>query len=145
MARERDKDTRPEAAAGAAPSMRLDKWLWAARFFKTRQLAIDAINGGKVHLNGQRVKPGKEIGPDARLEITKDQYTWDITVKGLCRQRRPAPEAELLYEEDPESHARRQALVAQRRDEKGLTLQPDQRPNKRDRRLIHRFKREMDT
>lgn len=145
MVRGHDKDLHPEDAAGADQKMRLDKWLWAARFFKTRQLAIDAINGGKVHLNGQRVKPGKEIEPDARLEITKDQYTWDITVKALSKQRRPAKEAELLYEEDPESHAKRQALVAQRRDEKGTTLQPDQRPNKRDRRLIHRFKREMDT
>lgn len=140
----RKVDLHGEDETASAERMRLDKWLWAARFYKTRQLAIDAINGGKVHLNGQRAKPGKEIGLEARLEITKDQYTWDITVKSLCKQRRPAKEAELLYEEDPASHAKRQALVAQRKDEKGLVLQPDQRPNKRDRRLIHRFKRDTD-
>lgn len=127
----------------SAEKMRLDKWLWAARFFKTRQLAIDAINGGKVHLNGQRVKPGKEISPEARLTITKDQYAWDITVKVLSKQRRSAAEAERLYEEDAESRSRRQAQVEQRRENKELGLQPDQRPNKRDRRLIHRFKRDV--
>jgi ribosome-associated heat shock protein Hsp15 len=125
----------------SAERMRLDKWLWAARFFKTRQLAIDAINGGKVHLNGQRAKPGKDIGVGARLEISKDQYIWDITVVSLCGQRRPAPEAVLLYEETPESLAKRQAEVARRRDEKELGVQDEGRPNKRERRLIHRFKR----
>lgn len=126
---------------GAAERMRLDKWLWAARFFKTRQLAIDAINGGKVHLNGQRAKPGKEIAVGARLTISKDQYTWDITVAVLSAQRRPAPEAALLYEETPESLTRRQDEVARRREEKEYGIQPEGRPNKKDRRLIHRFKR----
>ncbi len=121
--------------------MRLDKWLWAARFFKTRQLAIEAINGGKVHLNGQRAKPGKDIAIGARLEISKDQYAWDITVKALNNQRRPASEAVLLYEETPESHAKRQADIAQHREERELGIQSDGRPNKRERRLIHRFKR----
>ncbi len=131
----------PEATPAEAAAMRLDKWLWAARFFKTRQLAIEAINGGKVHVNGQRAKPGKDIGIGARLEITKDQYAWDITVKALNSQRRPASEAALLYEETPESHAKRQADIAQRREERELGIQPDNRPNKRERRLIHRFKR----
>ncbi|MEY4193788.1 MAG: hypothetical protein RLZZ226_156 [Pseudomonadota bacterium] len=126
----------------SAERMRLDKWLWAARFFKTRQLAIEAINGGKVHLNGQRVKPGKEIGLDARLTITKDQYRWDVTVRALSKQRRPAAEAERLYEEDANSREQRQALVAQQREDREAGLQPDQRPTKRDRRLIHRFKRD---
>jgi ribosome-associated heat shock protein Hsp15 len=121
--------------------MRLDKWLWAARFFKTRQLAIAAINGGKVHVNGQRAKPGKEISVGARLSISKDQYTWDIAVQALNNQRRPAAEAALLYEEAPESQAKRQAEVAQRREERELGIQPDGRPNKRERRLIHQFKR----
>ena len=76
-------------------TMRLDKWLWAARFFKTRALATEAINGGKIHLNGQRAKPGKDIGIGARLEISKDQYTWDITITALKAQRRPAAEAAL--------------------------------------------------
>ncbi|HLF97436.1 MAG TPA: S4 domain-containing protein [Methylococcaceae bacterium] len=123
-----------------AENLRLDKWLWAARFFKTRQLATDAINGGKVHLNGQRVKPGKEIAPGARLTIHKEQYEWDIVVTGLSRQRRPAGEAARLYDETPESCARRQARVAQRREEMELFGDPGHRPNKKERRQIHRFK-----
>ncbi|BBA33229.1 heat shock protein 15 [Methylocaldum marinum] len=124
--------------------MRLDKWLWAARFFKTRQLAIAAINGGKVHLNGQRAKPGKEIGIGARLKISKDQFTWDIIVQALSSQRRPAAEAALLYEESQESIEQRQAEVARRREEGSLALQPETRPNKKERRQIHRFKRGPD-
>jgi len=123
--------------------MRLDKWLWAARFFKTRQLATDAINGGKVHLNGQRAKPGKEIGVGARLEISKDQYLWDVTVTAIKAQRRPASEAVLLYEEGPDSRAKREAEVARRREEKGYNGQAERRPDKKDRRAIHRFKREV--
>jgi ribosome-associated heat shock protein Hsp15 len=122
-------------------AMRLDKWLWAARFFKTRQLAIEAINGGKVHVNGHRAKPSKDIGIGARLTITKEPYHWDITVVALQTQRRPAAEAALLYEETPESHANRQAEVARRREERELGIPADHRPNKRERRLIHRFKR----
>jgi ribosome-associated heat shock protein Hsp15 len=132
-----------EQESDGKDSMRLDKWLWAARFFKTRALATEAINGGKVHLNGQRAKSGKEIGIGARLEISKDQYTWDITVTALKAQRRPASEAALLYEETPESHAKRQAEVERRKLIREMGGQPDERPDKKDRRLIHRFKREM--
>ncbi len=132
-----------EQEADGKDSMRLDKWLWAARFFKTRALATEAINGGKVHLNGQRAKSGKEIGIGARLEISKDQYTWDITVTALKAQRRPASEAALLYAETPESHAKRQAEVERRKLIREMGGQPDERPDKKDRRLIHRFKREM--
>ncbi len=134
------RPTRDEEAAGEE-RMRLDKWLWAARFFKTRQLATDAINGGKVHLNGQRVKPGKEIGVGARLSISKDQYLWDITVTALNAQRRPSKEAVLLYEETAESLVKRQAEIERRRLERDFGAQPDQRPDKKDRRAIHRFKR----
>jgi len=77
--------------------MRLDKWLWAARFFKTRHLAVEAINGGKVHVNGQRAKPGKEIECGQKITLTKDIYTFDITVAALTAQRRPAGEAATLY------------------------------------------------
>jgi ribosome-associated heat shock protein Hsp15 len=133
---------RTETLAPAADeSMRLDKWLWAARFFKTRQLAIDAINGGKVHVNGQRAKPGKDIGVGTRLSITKEPYAWDVTVTALRAQRRPSPEAALLYEESAESLAKRQEEAQRRRDEREAGIPPDNRPNKRERRLIHRFKR----
>ncbi len=133
---------RPELQTNAPDEhMRLDKWLWAARFFKTRQLAIEAIKGGKVHVNGQRAKPGKDIGPGVRLTITKEPYAWDIVVTALQAQRRPASEAARLYEETPDSFALRQAESARRREERELGVLPDARPNKRERRQIHRFKR----
>ena len=131
----------PSAEAATDPRMRLDKWLWAARFFKTRQLAIEAIHGGKVHVNGQRTKPGKEIAVGMRLEITKEPYAWDITVTALNAQRRPADEAAQLYTEAPESRARREEEVARRREERALGIPTENRPNKRERRMIHRFKR----
>lgn len=124
--------------------MRLDKWLWAARFFKTRQLAHDAIAGGRVHLNGQRVKPGKEIGIGAQLEISKDHLTWHIEVTALSARRGPAKEAVLLYRETPESLNRRQAELERRREERSFLLDTDGRPTKRDRRLIHRFKNSLE-
>jgi ribosome-associated heat shock protein Hsp15 len=123
-------------------TIRLDKWLWAARFFKTRKLAADAIAGGKVHVNGQRCKPGKEIRVGCRLEIGKEQYRWDVTVLALNAQRRPASEAALLYEESPESRAKRQQLVEQQRQERALSDHDDAgRPTKKQRRQIHSFKR----
>jgi len=121
--------------------VRLDKWLWAARFFKTRQLAIEAIKGGKVHLNGQRSKPGKEIRVGNRLEIQKGGLHWEVLVRGLSVRRGPAAQAQLLYEETPESLARRAAEMAQRRLRREAA-EPGGRPNKRERRLIHRFKQE---
>ena len=123
--------------------MRLDKWLWAARFFKTRALATEAINGGKVHVNGQRAKPGKEIAVGVRLEISKDQYLWDITVTALNAQRRPAKEAVALYRETLESLARRQEEIERRREERELQIEPESRPTKQGRRAIYRFKRAL--
>lgn len=121
-------------------SIRLDKWLWAARFFKTRKLASEAITGGKVHVNGQRSKPGKEVKIGTKIRLSKDQFTWDLCVLGINLQRRPAKEAILLYKETPESHAQRQELAAKRREDKYFYLGEQKKPNKKDRRLIHRFK-----
>lgn len=123
-------------------SIRLDKWLWAARFFKTRKLAADAVAGGKVHVNGQRSKPGKEIKIGNKLFISKNHYTWDITVIGINPQRRPAKEATLLYQETPESQSKRQQQIALEREQRALfDYSPEQRkPNKKERRQIHRFK-----
>ncbi len=120
-------------------SLRLDKWLWAARFFKTRHLAVEAINGGKVQLNGQRGKPGKEVQVGTRLRIHKGSLEWDIKVVGINKQRRPAAEARLLYSEEAESKAKRELLVEERRLLKAAEPQPARRPSKRDRRMIHRF------
>ncbi len=121
---------------------RLDKWLWTARFFKTRKLAADAISGGKVHVNNQRAKPGKEVKPGATLTITKDTYRWDVTIIALSNQRRPAKEAILLYEETAESLAKRQQQIIQQREQRELFdfSGQDHKPNKKERRLIHRFK-----
>ncbi len=120
-------------------SLRLDKWLWAARFFKTRQAAIEAINGGKVHLNGQRTKPGKEVKTGSRLEIHKGSLEWHIIVTGISKQRRPAPEAALLYEESEESREHRRQQVAERRELQGAVPKEKGKPSKRDRRQIRRF------
>jgi ribosome-associated heat shock protein Hsp15 len=125
-----------------ANGQRLDKWLWAARFFKTRSLAAEAIIGGKVHLNGQRSKPGKEIRVGHQLSVSKGVYSWDITISRLSKQRRPAREAALLYEESSESRARRQAQVAQKKTQEGPLFHSKDRPNKKQRRQIHRFKRD---
>ena len=119
--------------------MRLDKWLWAARFFKTRTLATDAITGGKVQLNGSRVKASREVKIDDRLEISNSEVRWEVSVKTLSDKRGPAPEARLLYEESPESVAARQV----QRENRQLIIDPAAdlhgRPTKRDRRQINRY------
>ena len=131
----------PEPESDPTARMRLDKWLWAARFYKTRQLAVEAINGGHVHLNGQRTKPGREVRAGSRLLINKDGLEWDIEVAVLPRQRRPAAEAAGFYTESEASHERRQRLTAERRAARAASQRrAEGRPTKRDRRLIHRFK-----
>lgn len=121
--------------------VRLDKWLWAARFFKTRARAKDAVNGGKVHVNGVRAKPGKEVSVNDTLRITQG---WDekvVVVKALSGQRKGASFAAALYEETPDSIATRELRAEQRRAA-GKHLVTDGKPGKRDRRLIQRFRRD---
>lgn len=120
-------------------SVRIDKWLWAARFFKTRAKAKEAIDGGKVHVNGHRVKPSKDVMVDDLLEITQG---WDdkiVIVRELSDNRRSAALAQALYEETPESIERRERIAEQRRAAGGQ-VRSEGRPSKRDRRLIHQFK-----
>lgn len=119
--------------------VRIDKWLWAARFFKTRAKSREAINGGKVHVNGQRVKPSKELEPEDQLEIRQGWDEKTIIVKAVSAQRKAAPEAQLLYEETAESIAKREAEVEQRKAA-GQHVASKGRPSKRDRRLIHQFR-----
>ena len=121
-------------------TVRLDKWLWAARFFKTRQLATEAINGGKVHLNGQRTKPGRDVKRGSRLRIHKGPLEWEIEIKVIASKRRPALEAKTFYEESQASLLRRQELSEKIRMEK--TYEPYSvrgKLNKKDRRMIHKF------
>lgn len=122
--------------------MRLDRWLWVARFFKTRGLAADAIDGGKVHLNGVRGKRGKLVKPGDQLRIRKGPYETHLTVRSLSPRRLPAREAQDLYEETPESVSARKALADQHRlaATAGSIEGPKGRPSKRDRRLIARAK-----
>jgi ribosome-associated heat shock protein Hsp15 len=120
-------------------TMRLDKWLWAARFFKTRSLATQAIEHGRVKLNGERVKPARDVRPSDRLDLHIGDLDWIITVRALAMQRGPAPVAQALYEEDAESVARRQARVNERRLAASPAAEIKGRPTKRDRRQIHRF------
>jgi len=119
--------------------MRLDKWLWAARFFKTRSLATQAIDQGRVKVNGERSKPAREIGPGDRLSLHIAEFDWTLTVRALSMQRGPAPVAQLLYEEDPASHARRQQQASERKLAVNPAATIKGRPTKRDRRQIHRF------
>jgi len=119
---------------------RLDKWLWAARFFKTRQLAAEAINGGHVHLNEQRVKPSRVIQVGDNLKIHKTPFTFEITVSALSVRRGPAKEAQLLYQEHKESIQKREQLAEQRKLNAAQFPHAERRPDKRDRRRIIRFK-----
>jgi ribosome-associated heat shock protein Hsp15 len=120
--------------------MRLDKWLWAARFYKTRSLATDAVDGGKVKLNGGAVKPAREVKVGDRLALRVGEEDWEVVVQGLNEQRRPAPEARLLYQETDDS-TRRRAQAAELR-KLAPTAAPEQkgRPTKRDRRQLIRFR-----
>ena len=123
----------------AIVTMRIDKWLWAARFFKTRSLASQAIEHGRVKLNGDRVKPAREIKPGDRLELESGDFAWTGVVLGLSMQRGPAPVAQALYQEDPASQTRRQQQMADRKLAVNPAAALKGRPTKRDRRLIHRF------
>lgn len=119
--------------------VRLDKWLWAARFFKTRTLAAEATAGGKVHLNGNRVKPAHGVAIGDQLQIRKGPYEFVVWVKELSTRRGPAHVAGLLYEETPESRETRGELAELHRLSALATPRTDKRPNKKQRRQISRF------
>ena len=123
-----------------ADKLRLDKWLWAARFFKTRSLAKAAIEGGKVQIAGQRVKVSREIAAGDELRIRQGWDERDVVVLDLSAERRGAPQAQLLYRETEESIARRQRSAQARKLAGGMTERPARRPDKRQRRQIHRFR-----
>ena len=123
--------------------MRIDKWLWAARFFKTRSLATAAITGGKVHLNGERTKPGKILRVGDTLTVSRGQLSYTVVVRGLSERRGSGTEARELYEETAESIRERERMIAFLK----ATALPDNRlpdargrPSKRDRREIDRLR-----
>lgn len=119
-------------------SVRIDKWLWAARFFKTRSLATDAVDSGKIRLNGDRIKPARGVKPGDRVDIDNGATEWEVVVRELSDVRRAASLAQALYLETEESVQRRAAAAEDRRyfREPGADLKG--RPTKRDRRLISR-------
>ena len=119
--------------------VRIDKWLWAGRFFKTRAKAKDAIDGGKVHMNGQRTKPSKEVAIGDVLKIRQGFDEKTIVIKALSDQRRGAPEAQKLYEETAESMEKRESNATQRKAA-GSSLISQARPTKKQRRQIHQFR-----
>jgi len=120
---------------------RIDKWLWGARFFKTRSLARNAVAGGKVELNGHGVKPGKTLKPGDELAIQRGDELWRITVLDISDRRVSASLAALRYEENPASMEHRQKLAEQRRVDKQAGSLPVRRPDKRQRRQIVSFTR----
>jgi len=119
--------------------VRVDKWLWAARFFKTRSLASDAVSGGKIKLNGSAPKPAREVKVGDRLDICHGEMRWEVIVQGLSEKRGPAPEARLLYEETADSLAARLAAQLRRQFEHEPAAEIHGRPTKRDRRQMDRF------
>jgi ribosome-associated heat shock protein Hsp15 len=125
-------------------TVRLDKWLWAARFFKTRSVAREAVSGGKVHLNGNRAKPGRSLKTGDELRVQRGEEEFSITVLALSARRGPASVAQTLYEESEESAIKRAQLAEQRKLQHQQNATRVRRPDKRQRRRLVRFKNKFD-
>ena len=123
----------------SSEDIRLDQWLWAARFFKTRSLAAGAITGGKVAINGDRTKPSRSVRIEDTLTIRRGPCEWTVIVKSASRLRDPAPQAQMLYKETEESLRQREAAIAQLKLERLLEFDSPRRPSKKDCRAIARF------
>lgn len=123
-----------------APHTRLDKWLWAARFYKTRSLASEAIEGGKVEVNGDRAKRARAVHLGDEIRVKQPPYEFRVVVRGLSDRRGPAVEAAKLYEERPESRSAREAMAVQLKTLHAAFVPDKGRPTKRDRREIDRLK-----
>jgi ribosome-associated heat shock protein Hsp15 len=119
--------------------LRIDKWLWAARFFKTRSLAAQAVAGGRVQVNGERVKPARELRPGDEVAVHIGGLEWIVEVRELAPRRGPAAEARRLYAEREDSRARREAILDARKHAPEPSLGLRGRPTKRDRRRLRRF------
>lgn len=121
--------------------LRVDKWLWAARFFKTRSLASEAVSGGKVKVNGTATKPARDLKVGDHLDIANSETRWEVTVQALSDKRGPAPEARLLYEEMPDSIIARETARSSRQFVQDPAADIHGRPTKRDRRQMDRYGR----
>ncbi|WP_070108269.1 RNA-binding S4 domain-containing protein [Burkholderia plantarii] len=119
--------------------LRIDKWLWAARFFKTRSLAADAVEKGRVRIGGAPVKPSKDVRVGDRVEVTIDTAVWQVDVLGICDLRGPAAVAQTLYAETGEGRAKRLAELERRRHYREPAAELHGRPTKRDRRIIDKL------
>ena len=124
----------------ALVAVRIDKWLWAARFFKTRSLAAQAVSGGLVQIANQRIKASRRLRRGEVVHVRRGAQVWDVVVTGLCEQRRPAPEAQTLYEETPESIERRAGEEARREQARMRRARRPGRPTKRERRALERWR-----
>lgn len=120
--------------------IRLDKWLWAARFFKTRSIATEAITGGKVHLNSQRAKPAKDVHIGDEIQVRKGAMEWTVVVQKLNIQRRSATDAQEMYQETAESIEKREQNKQEKQGDAGVRERGTGRPTKRERRDIYRLK-----
>jgi ribosome-associated heat shock protein Hsp15 len=129
------------AGSSQADRVRIDRWLWAARFFKTRTLAGEAVDGGKVHVNGRRVKASRGLKPGDRVEIRRGHEEFEVVVVALSEQRGPATAAQALFEETPASATRRSVLGEQRRTLAAAVPRPGSRPDTKARRALARMKR----
>jgi ribosome-associated heat shock protein Hsp15 len=120
--------------------MRIDRWLFAVRLFKTRSAAADALGGGKVHLNGERVKPSHAVKPGDTVTFTRGAVVFECLVAAVPPRRGPASEAARAYDETPVSKASREEFAARMKVVAGLTPRPDSRPGKHDRRLLRQLR-----
>ena len=125
----------------APGTVRLDKWLWAARFYKTRALAVEAIDGGKVDVNGHRAKRAKAVRMRDHIQFRQPPYEWDVTVQGLAERRGPASVAVTLYEETPESRKARELMSLRLKSLPPPLFLEKGKPDKKQRREIERYKR----
>ncbi len=130
----------PDSAPLTTQSVRLDKWLWAARFYKTRAVAAEAIDGGKVDVNGDRAKRARQLVPGDKISIRLGQYEWVVIVRGVSERRGSAPVAQLLYEETVESKTGRAALKVQLDSMPSFFAYGEGKPSKQDRRALRRLK-----
>jgi len=130
-----------ESSTDSGPgATRIDRWLFAVRLYKSRSLAADAVSGGKVHINGERVKPSRGVQPGDTLTFIRGTVEFECMVMAIPVRRGPASEAARCYDETPASQARRAEFAARMKVAAGLTPRPDERPDKHDRKLLRRLR-----